>query len=153
MWPGQIFFRSLERSNFLIGLAVIRQWQFTQSYYFAYCNLRDRVILPIAIYVIVLFCRSQFTWSCYFSRSKVRTPDQTVRSFYWSWVQFPGQIACVRPVWFMAYARWFSNKTNSFATSRTVLNFFRWLKTSLCNILCLLLAKPKKYHFSIFLEV
>ena len=55
MWPGQIFFRSPEQSNFLIGLAVVRRWRFTRLYYFADHDLHDRVISPITIYVIMLF--------------------------------------------------------------------------------------------------
>ena len=112
MWSGEIFFRSLERSNFLsvwpssvsgdlsdrinLLIAIMRSSYFAdrdvrnrinspiaimQSCYFADCNVRDRINLPIAIYAIVLFRRSQFTWSYYFSRSKVQTPGQTVQFF------------------------------------------------------------------------
>ena len=65
MWSGEIFFRSLERSNFysvwpssVVGdlsdrinspIAMLR------SCYFADRDSRDRVISLIAIYVIVLF--------------------------------------------------------------------------------------------------
>ncbi len=105
-WCGQV--RSLKISfswmiAFLIGLAIIHWWQFMQSCYFAHHDLHDCVILPIMIYKNVLFCWSQFKWLCYVSGSKVWTPGQTVWFFYWSWVWFPGQIPCFRPVWFMAY--------------------------------------------------
>jgi len=76
MWSGEIFFRSLERSNFysvwpssVVGdlsdrinspIAMLR------SCYFADRDVRDRINSPIAIYAIVLFRRSRFTWSCYF---------------------------------------------------------------------------------------
>ena len=74
----------------------------------------DRVISPIAMCAIVLIRRSRFTRSCcfadrdlrdraIFSWSRVRTPAEQYDLFYWSWVRFPGQIACFRPVWFMAY--------------------------------------------------
>ncbi len=65
MWSGEIFFRSLERSNFLsvwpssvdgdlsdrinLPIAIMR------SCYFVDRDVRDRVVSPIAIYVIVLF--------------------------------------------------------------------------------------------------
>ncbi len=96
-----------------------------RSCYFADRDVRHRINSPIAIYAIVLFRRSQFTRSCYFagrdstrscyfadhvlrdhvifSWSRVRTPAKQYHLFYWSWVRFPGQIACFRPVWFMAY--------------------------------------------------
>ena len=101
-----------------IDLAIFAMVIFHRSRYFVDRDLRDRD-LAIVIFCrsrhfvdrdlrnldlpIVIFRRSRFTWSSYFSWSRVRTPDQTVRSFYWSWVRFPGQIACFRPVWFMAY--------------------------------------------------
>ena len=124
MWSGEIFFRSLERSNFLsvwpssvdgdlsnrinLLIAII------QSCYFADRDVRDRINSPIMIYAIVLFRRSRFTRLCYFidcdlrdrvifSWSRVRTPAKQYDLFYWSWVRFPGQIVCFRPVWFMAY--------------------------------------------------
>ena len=103
MWPGEIFFRFLEQSKF---------WSV-----WSWCadgDLWDCIISPIAIYAIVFFCRSQFTRSCYFvdrklrdrvifSWSRVRTPAKQYHNFNWSWVWFPGQIACFRPVWFMTY--------------------------------------------------
>ena len=103
MWPGQIFFRSLEWLNFWLV------WPSSVD-----GDLHNCIISTIAIYAIVIFCRShfhtivffcqsRFTWSCYFSWSEVWTLGQTVQFFYWSWVWFPGQIACFRPVWFMAY--------------------------------------------------
>ena len=82
MWSGEIFFRSLERSNFLLvwpssvdgdlsdrinsPIAIMR------SCYFADCDVRDRINLPIASYAIVLFCRSRFTWSCSFADRDLR---------------------------------------------------------------------------------
>jgi hypothetical protein len=59
-----------------------------RSFYFADRDLRDRVILTIAMCAIVLFLIGPW----------FEPPGQTVRFFYWSWVQFPGQIACFRPV-------------------------------------------------------
>ncbi len=124
MWSGEIFFRSLERSNFysvwpssVVGdlsdrinspIAMLR------SCYFADRDVRDRINSPIAMCAIVLIRRSRFTRSCcfadrdlrdraIFSWSRVRTPAEQYDLFYWSWVRFPGQIACFRPVWFMAY--------------------------------------------------
>jgi len=103
MWSGEIFFRSLERSNFL------SVWPSSVD-----GNLSDRINSPIVIYTIMFFCRMWFTRSCYFvdhdlhdrvifSWSRVWTPAKQYDLFYWSWVRFPGQIACFRPVWFMAY--------------------------------------------------
>ncbi len=112
MWSGEIFFRSLERSNFWSA------WPSSIDGDLCYRNNS-----PIAIYVIVLFCQSQFhaivlfcrsrfTWSCYFANRDLRDcvilvgPRFKPRAsmiFYWSWAQFPGQIACFRTVWFMAY--------------------------------------------------
>ncbi len=100
MWPGEIFFRSLEWSNFC------SVWSLSID-----GNLCNHIISPIMIYAIVLFYWFQFMRSCYFSRSKVWTPDQTVQFFYWSWVQFLDQINCFRPVWFMAYVKvWVSSQ-------------------------------------------
>ena len=115
MWSGEIFFRSLERLNFWL----VWPWSINS-------NLRDRNNSPIAVCAVVLFCQSRFTRLCYFadrdlrdrvifSWSRVRTPAKQYDLFYWSWVRFPGQIACFRPVWFMAYVmslpaevRWFN---------------------------------------------
>ncbi len=91
MWSGEIFFRSLERSNFwsawpssidgdlcyrnnspiaIHAIVLFCRSQFMRSYYFADCDLRDRVISSIAIYVIVLFSLVQGS-----------NTGQTVRSF------------------------------------------------------------------------
>ena len=112
MWSGEIFFRSLERSNFL------SVWPSSFD-----GDLSDRINSPIAIVpscyfadqvlLIVLFCRLRFARLCYFidgnlcdrvifSWSRVWTPAKQYDLFYWSWVQFPGQIACLKLVWFMA---------------------------------------------------
>ncbi len=53
MWSGEIFFRSLERSNF---------WSVWPSS----GNLSNRINSPIAIYAIVFFRRLRFTQLCYF---------------------------------------------------------------------------------------
>ena len=82
MWSGEIFFRSLERLNFLsvwplsvdgdlsdrinLPIAIMR------SCYFADRDVRDRINSPIAIYAIVLFRWSRFTWSCYFADRDLR---------------------------------------------------------------------------------
>ena len=77
-------------------------------------ELSDCSKSPIAIYAIILFRRSRSARSCYFDDrdvrdrvifnwSVVRTPRPNSAIFDWSWVQFPGQIDCFRPVWFMAY--------------------------------------------------
>ena len=58
-------------------------------------DLRDRVILYVAIYTIAIFC-----WS------RVRSPDHAGLNFYGSWVQFPGPDACFSQVnpWPMSLA-------------------------------------------------
>ncbi len=102
-------------------------------------RLRDRVISPIAIYASVLFCRSQFTPSCcfvdcnlcdrvIFSWSRVQTLAKQYDLFYWSWVRFPDQIACFRPVRFMAYVRYTTNcHSFNFIIRRISTNFLaRW---------------------------
>ena len=50
-------------------------------------ELSDRSKSPIAIYAIILFCRSRSTWSCYFDDRDVR--DRVI--FNWSVVRTPGQ--------------------------------------------------------------
>ena len=103
MWSGEIFFRSLERSNFWLV------WPSSID-----GDLTDRINSQIVIYAMVFFRRYRFTQSCYFvdrdlcdrvifSWSEVWTPAKQYDLFYWSWVRFPGQITCFRPVWFMAY--------------------------------------------------
>ena len=104
MWSGEIFFRSLERLIFFWSV-----WPSSVNGDLSHC-----INSPIAIYAIVFFCRLQFMQSCYFvdcdlrdrvifSWSRVQTPAKQYDLFYWSWVWFPGQIACFRLVWFMAY--------------------------------------------------
>ena len=76
MWSGEIFFRSLERSNFLsvwpssvdgdLSNRINSPITIMPSSYFADCDVHDCINLPIAIYAIVLFCQSQFAQSCYF---------------------------------------------------------------------------------------
>ena len=61
--------------------------------------------INFTVHTIIIFCRSWFMWWREIGRSRVQTLDQTAWSFYWSWVWFPGQVACFRPVWFMAYVR------------------------------------------------
>ena len=128
MWPGQIslgLFRDLqvERSNFWSvwpssighvprGIMILLSMR---SCYYVGQDLHYCVISSIAFYVIVWIHRSWFMRLCWFSRSRVRTPDRTVRIFYWSWVRFPGQIACFRPVWSVAYVtvwQWLWTITN-----------------------------------------
>ena len=57
-----------------------------------FCGPHDCNILYDAIHMIVLFCRS-----------RVQALDQTELYFYGSGVQFPGLVACVRPVISVAY--------------------------------------------------
>ena len=76
----------------MCAIVLIRRSRFTRSCYFADRDSRNCVISAIAIYVIVLFLVGP---------GFEPRPNSTI--FYWSWVWFPGQIACVRPVWFMAY--------------------------------------------------
>ena len=51
--------------------------------YFADRDVRDRIDLPIAIYAIVFFCRSQFMQLCYFVdrdlRDRVILADRDLR--------------------------------------------------------------------------
>ncbi len=67
MWSGEIFFRSLERSNFR------SVWPSS-----VHGDLRDCNNLPIAIYAIVLFCRLRFMRSCYFANRDSR--DRVISS-------------------------------------------------------------------------
>ena len=104
MWPGQISSDRFQLNDQIFdqsghhpliaiyAIVLYRRLQFTLLCYITNHNLRNRlistnrdlcdcVILPIAICTIVLFCRLQFMWSWYFSRSKVRTPGQPVQFF------------------------------------------------------------------------
>ena len=77
IWSGEIFFRSLEQSNFRsVWLSSVDG------------ELSDRSKSPIAIYAIILFRRLRSTWSCcYFDNRDVR--DRVI--FNWSVVWTPGQ--------------------------------------------------------------
>ena len=97
MWSGEIFFRSLERSNFysvwpssVVGdlsdqinspIAMLR------SCYFADRDVRDRINSPIAMCAIVLIRRSRFTRSCCFADRDLR--DRAI--FSWSRVRTPAE--------------------------------------------------------------
>ena len=82
----EIFFRSLERSNFL------SVWLSSGD-----GDLSDRINLPIAIMRLCYFADRDLR-DCVILVGQRFKPWAKQCNFYWSWVRFPGQIACFRPV-------------------------------------------------------
>ncbi len=111
-WSGQV--RSLKISfswmiKFFDCLAVVHWWQFTRLYYFADRDLRDLVIFADRnSRDRVIFDDRDLCDRVIFVGPRFKPQAKQCDLFYWSWIRFPGQIACFRPVWFMAYVSYHS---------------------------------------------